>query len=78
MIGLVGKDIKNIIITHDFHTSKKLQKRMNKLSRGMELDRERNIFMYAHAHTALQLQTLIPEIKNTLERIKRRLDNTEK
>ena len=45
MIGLVGKDIKNIIITHDFHTSKKLQKRMNKLSRGMELDRERNIFM---------------------------------
>ena len=50
MIGLVGKDIKNIIITHDFHTFKKLQKKMNKLSRGMELDRERK--KYSRTHTA--------------------------
>ena len=56
MTGLVGKDIKNIIITHDFHTSKKLQKKMNKLSRGMELDRERNI--YSCTHTQLQLHQL--------------------
>lgn len=52
MIGLVGKDIRNIIITHDFHTSKKLQKTMNKLSRGMQLDRERNIYSCTYTHTA--------------------------
>lgn len=41
MIGLVGKNIKNIIIIYAFHMSMKLQKKVNKLHRGMEWDKEK-------------------------------------
>lgn len=41
MIGLVSKNIKNIIIIYAFHMSMKLQKKVNKLHRGMEWDKEK-------------------------------------
>lgn len=77
MIGLVGKNIKNIIIIYAFHMSMKLQKKVNKLHRGMEWDKEKKKKKMCVCIKLQEMQTTVPEI-NTLKRIKRRLDNTEK
>ena len=55
----------------------KLQKKVNKLHRGMEWDKEKKKKNVCVCIKLQEMQTTVPEI-NTLKRIKRRLDNTEK